>query len=101
MASFNKINQSNVRISGTPNKNPAIDEKTTLIAKPALVIALKSIYIDFMEIELVVLLKVCLLYFKTFAKVVYQKGIDKKQFIKKEKYHFKIEKVCLCFFVEH
>lgn len=30
--------------------------------------------------------------FKTFAKVVYQKGIDKKQFIKKEKYHFKIEK---------
>ena len=68
------------------------------MAKPALVIALKSIYIDFIEIDWGVLLNVCLLYFKTFAKVVYQKGIDKKQFIKKEKYHFKIENFYLMLF---
>ncbi|WP_428225925.1 hypothetical protein [Flavobacterium sp.] len=34
-------------ISSTPSKKPAIDEKTTLIAKPALVISLKSTNIDF------------------------------------------------------
>ena len=63
MASFNKIIQSNERISGTPSIKPAIDENTTLIAKPAFVIALKSIYIDVMLMELDVLLKVFLLNF--------------------------------------
>jgi hypothetical protein len=92
MASFSKTIQSNERILGTPSKNPAIDEKTTLIAKPALVIALKSMYMDLMVMELAVLLNVCYFIFKTFAKVVYQKGIDKKQFIKKEFCHLKIEK---------
>jgi hypothetical protein len=93
MASFSKIIQSKERISGTPSKKPAIDENTTLTAKPAFVIALKSIYTDLIDRELGVLFKICLVcFFKTFAKVVYQKGLDKKQFIKKEKYHFKIEK---------
>ena len=65
---FSKTTQCKDWKSGTPNKNPAIDEKTTLIAKPALVIALKSVKIDLMEMEWVELFKVCLLYFKTFAK---------------------------------
>jgi hypothetical protein len=41
-----------------PSKNPAIDENKTLIANPALVIALKSEYIDFTERVFGVLFKV-------------------------------------------
>jgi hypothetical protein len=66
-----------------PSKKPAIDENKTLIANPALVIALKSAYIDFTESVFEVLFKIWLISFlKTFAKVVYRKGFDKKQFIK-------------------
>jgi len=49
MANFIKTIQSKEWKSGTPSINPAIDENTTLIASPAFVIALKSVYTDFME----------------------------------------------------
>ena len=58
MASFSKINQLSDEKLDTPSINPATDEKTTLIAKPAFVIALKSMYIDLMEMELDILFKV-------------------------------------------
>lgn len=40
----------------TPSKYPAIEENKTLIAKPALVISLKSRNIDFNEIVFLVVL---------------------------------------------
>ena len=42
-ANLKNTNQSIAWKLGTPIINPAKDEKTTLIAKPALVIALKSV----------------------------------------------------------
>ncbi len=53
-----------------------MEEKSTLIAKPALVISLKSKKIDFSVKVAEVLNRIC--FIKTCAKVVYQKGIDKK-----------------------
>jgi hypothetical protein len=40
-------------VSENPNKYPTIEEKTTLMAKPALVISLKSRKIDFRVIVFV------------------------------------------------
>ena len=76
MASFNKTIQSKEWKSGMPNIKPAMDEKTTLIASPALVIALKSLYIDFIEIVFDAMFnaKVYLLY-KKFCKSSLSKGI--------------------------
>jgi hypothetical protein len=63
MANFSKTSQCSDWKSEIPNKKPAIEEKTTLIAKPALVIALKSVKIDLMEMVFGVLFKVFLVYF--------------------------------------
>ena len=51
-ANFNKITQLKISKFVVPRTKPAIDEKTTLTARPALVIALKSIYMDLREIVL-------------------------------------------------
>ena len=56
-----------------PSIKPAIDEKTTLIASPALVIALKSVYIDFMEIVFdIVFNSGMICFFKTDANIAIQ-----------------------------
>lgn len=49
MANLNNWTQYNELKSVAPKTKPAIDENTTLIAKPALVIALKSRYMDVRE----------------------------------------------------
>ena len=82
MTSFNKTIQLNGLASSNPNKYPAIDENNTLIAKPALVIALKSVKIDCTERVFEVVLNAIVEFFNSFAKVVYQKGFDNKQLIK-------------------
>ena len=73
MADFNKIDQPIDWKSGTPNIYPAKEEKTTLTARPALVIALKSMNIDFIEIVLDVKFNVVLIFNfqKTDANVIY------------------------------
>lgn len=56
-----------------------MDEKTTLTAKPAFVISLKSVTIAFMEIGVAVAFNaefICIC--KTAAKVLYRKRFDKK-----------------------
>ena len=55
-----KTDQLNGLRSSKPSKYPAIEEKSTLIARPALVISLKSVKTDFVEMEFEVALNVWL-----------------------------------------
>lgn len=73
--SINKVIQLKGCALSKPNKYPAIEEKSTLIAKPALVISLKSKKIDF-SVNVAEVLNP-MVFMKTCAKVVYQKGLDK------------------------
>lgn len=60
-----------------------MEENKTLIAKPALVISLKSVKTALSEkVFVVVFNAVFIKFYKTAAKVTYQKGFGKKQIIK-------------------
>ena len=79
MASFSRINQPECLKSTTPSIKPANEEKTTLTANRALVISKKSIVMALGENVFAVAFNACrFVYFKTVAKVLYQKGFDKK-----------------------
>lgn len=58
MESIISVFQLNGLLESKPSKYPAIDENNTLIARPALVMALKSMTIDFIEIRFSVALNI-------------------------------------------
>ena len=75
------MNKSILLKSSTPRRYPAMEEKTTLTANPALVICLKSAVIFFIEIFSAGVSNL----FKLFecAKVMVKKRFDKKRNYKK------------------
>ena len=80
-ANINSVNQLNGCLSLNPNKYPAIEEKTTLTASPALVISLKSLKIftgckeaaDELNV-----IRLRIIYYCS-AKVVHPRGFANKQ----------------------